>query len=367
MKKKNTEKIDSQRRLSERRHEINQRRKSKFYNPNRPSNPAASILKGKFITAPEVISIYQFGNGEDDHFSRTMQFVSQIKRSFRRERCIFDFRNTTHVSAAAMIVVYAALDNAQDLGFEESTILWAERSRVVNTAIKQTKISNLIEGREVKYAFDPGKHLPVISSYGSVYMEDILDYIQQKVFKNKMPPETEHIYGDAVSETINNVGYHAYPKKLGRDKRWWLLCNLIGNDLYLAIYDNGIGIPNTVVDNPWFFTSLERVYPDQYSELKKEVPGMDRKGIASFLFQKLNDPELIALSMAGNISGTRDSKRGQGSKSIKALVDETDSGKLWVFSNKGLYRFMSESMDAEVIRLPSALPGTLVQWNIKLS
>lgn len=63
---------------------------------------------------------------------------------------------------------------------------------------------------------------------------------------------------------------------------------------------------------------------------------------------------------------------GQGSKSIKALVKETQQGKLWVYSNRGLY-FLEDKLGVsddenkgEAIQLPKPLKGTLVQWNINI-
>lgn len=198
-------------------------------------------------------------------------------------------------------------------------------------------------------------------------MDDILDFIQNCVYKNKMLPEVEYKYGDAVSETINNVGLHAYPGRVSGQKKWWLLCNVIGDQLYLAIYDRGVGIPKTVLEKPWLLASMEKEFPDKYEEIKKEFPDFENMGLNLFVTKKLTDPQLIYLSMLGDVSGTKKDKHGQGSKSIKALVDETDDGKLWIFSNKGLYKFSLEEDGAEMYRLPNKMLGTLVQWNIKIS
>ncbi|MFT4929849.1 MAG: hypothetical protein ACI8WB_005984, partial [Phenylobacterium sp.] len=58
---------------------------------------------------------------------------------------------------------------------------------------------------------------------------------------------------------------------------------------------------------------------------------------------------------------------GQGSKSIRALVDNTDGGKLWVFSHQGLYHAEHGMLQPELFRLTTKLAGTLVQWNITLN
>ena len=79
----------------------------------------------------------------------------------------------------------------------------------------------------------------------------------------------------------------------------------------------------------------------------------------------LSDAESVMLSMMSDVSSTHQDKHGQGSKSIKALVDDNEQGKLWIFSNKGL--LVKESAKAgNLIELPSSIDGTLIQWNIKL-
>lgn len=68
--------------------------------------------------------------------------------------------------------------------------------------------------------------------------------------------------------------------------------------------------------------------------------------------------------MVGDVTGTDSSKHGQGSKSIKALVADNDIGTLWIYSNDGLYKLKSGSV--ETIDLPKRMHGTLIQWNIKV-
>jgi len=210
--------------------------------------------------------------------------------------------------------------------------------------------------------------MPIISSVGSEMMEEIIDYIQNKIYNDQMSPDTEHVYGDAVSETINNVRLHAYPNSKLQDKKWWLMCSVLGKKLYLAIYDTGVGIPKTVIDRPWFVSAVQITHPQEYASILEQHPGFEKEKplLLRLIPTKISDEQLIMISMQGDVSGTKQDKHGQGSKSIMALVGDTADGVLWVFSNGGLYKFNQADKKPEMYKLPKEFPGTLVQWNIEL-
>lgn len=369
MKRKTKKTITRESQLSIKRHQKKILRKNKFYDFKKSKKQSSLYGNRKFIVAPETISLYELHSERSKEFKETISFINEIKKNLPGQDCVFDFRNTRHTSAAAVIVIYATIDECLE-GKESprSIILWSKKSDAVNRSLKRTRLSHLIQGEapSKKNIFDQ-EHLPIVSSHGSEKMEEIIDHIVKSVYKNNITPEEEYKFGDAVSETINNVGLHAYPEKPRDEKKWWLLCNVIGDQLYLAIYDKGIGIPKTVLDKPWFSSTLENAFPEVYQELITEFPSIKDSGFIPFVFRKIYDYQLIAISMTGDVSGTRKSKHGQGSKSIRALVDECDDGKLWIFSNKGLYHFCTVKDGPSLYQLPNKLPGTLVQWNIKLA
>lgn len=337
------------------------KRKNKFYDTTK--RPKVTRLLGAAnIEAPITISIYDVEN-EQTFYTDTMDFISNIENELSKGTCIIDFSHTKSMSAAALVVIYAAVDAIKSKFSFRGRVRWST-SKAVNGAIKASNLQKLIENRPIKVTLNPSKALPIIHGVGSNYLEEVVDYIQNSIYKNEMSPETEHMFGDAVSETINNVRLHAYPKEKDDDKSWWLLCQVVGNQLYLAIYDTGVGIPKTVLDKPWFWASLEKTYPDEYEQLVKISPEIERQGWKLMVPKKLEDSQLIGLSMIGDITGTYKSKHGQGSKSIKALVEETDNGKLWIFSNKGLYIFEQGAEKPDLYKLPRKISGTLVQWNI---
>ncbi|MFK8331375.1 hypothetical protein M2D63_015315 [Pseudomonas sp. BJa5] len=342
------------------------RRKPRKYNPYRYQEQRR-VGDKLLITAPKMISIYDFS--EDKRrcpYTQTLKFLKQIEKHFGAGNCLVDFSKTSNVSAAAMVLVYAAIENASVNRSGSAEIIWSEKHHHVNRSIKSTNLHKVITGEPIEYDLKNNKTLPIISSYGSEHMEEIIDFIQKRIYKS-MTPEEEWVYADAISETINNVGLHAYPGSKKQDKKWWLMCTVIGNQLYLAIYDNGIGIPKTVVDRPWFLASLKSTHPKDHQLLLEKFPDLEKSGFSIYIPTIIPDERLINLSMQGDITGTKKEKHGQGSKSIMALVSDTPEGKLWVFSNNGLYTFWQIDQTPGEKKLHRKFPGTLVQWNIKIS
>lgn len=340
-------------------------RKNKTYNPYRYT-PNREVSGKLVITAPTKISIYDFSeNKARCPYYQTLRFTQTIKSKLSTRDCIVDFSSTTSVSAAALVIVYAALETAISERMGDSEIVWSKNEHV-NRALKAMNINKIIDGADIDYNLKTVKILPIISSVGKKHMESIIDFIKQKVFKD-MSPVTEHVYADAISETINNVGLHAYPDGEPATKRWWLMCNTIRNQLYLAIYDCGIGIPKTVMNRTWFIPSLQITHPKLHKRLLEEFPDDTTSGPKNFGRVVIPDERLIHLSMMGDVTGTEEDKHGQGSKSIMKLVGDTPKGKLWVFSNNGLYTHCQSDNKPGEKKLSKKFPGTLVQWNIKLS
>ncbi|EGR2712714.1 hypothetical protein J7X65_001632 [Vibrio parahaemolyticus] len=360
-------------------------RASKGYNRYKTYSSSKGISKDSSKTqatghlfAPEKLSIYGMGRkNEDIVYENTINFLNNFRRIEGQQKVIIDFSKTEHLTAPIVLMLYSILDLLPEGKKPKIQIIFSKTEHRVNSLLNASGFTSLCKGNRVKPDFSGEKPLSVVSGVGGKFRDEIVDFIQSRAYKNAMDAETEFVFGDAVQETINNVRLHAYPEMEDSDKKWWLLCEVIGQQLFLTIYDQGIGIPKTVTDREWFLQSFEQEYPNEYREILDDVTRMGMKeGILSSLkfyqVKKWTDPQLVYLSMLGDISGTKQRKHGQGSKSIKALVKETKQGKLWVYSNRGLY-FLEDKLGVsdednkgEAIQLPKPLKGTLVQWNINI-
>lgn len=335
------------------------RRADKPYNYLKLENQHKTYGKTHLIEAPEFLSIYNFNaNNDDAIFRQTMAFRDKLKRCLSGKSVLIDFRKTRDITAAAMVLLFATADSNRKKT-NISSIIWSKSKRV-NTLLKQSNFKGMLAGRNDNKPLKDVRALPIISGVGRDRAEEIIDFVRDRFYDTKMDGNTEHLYGDAVTETVNNVGRHAYPDRDTSDKKWWLLCDVIDDNLYLAIFDLGVGIPRTVVAHQWFIRSAETLFPERCST---EIDGQSK-----LLFKySISDEELIKLSMMGDVTGTQKPQHGQGSKSIKALVSETANGKLWVFSNKGLLTYESENEPPKLKKLPVSIGGTLIQWNIKVA
>lgn len=350
-----------------------QKRKGKFYDTNKRFSVPKSVLGYKILEVPTKLVLYNLNDQKTLLVAATLSFFEMLRKNIlANTKILIDFSNTTRIDAAALLIMYAIT--------EESLAKYSEKVRFslpndaphVRRQLRNSYYLRLLSRSDLSSQFQSRDALPVITGVGNNKVDNLIDYLMEKVFEYKATPEQEHIYADAISETVHNVGLHAYPEKSRGDKKWWLLSQVIDDQLYLAIYDTGVGIPKTVVKQSYFFGKLKDVFPKQFSQLigllsKEGMSDEELEALGSNIYSKglLTDEQAIYLSLRPDVSGTQKDKHGQGSKSIKRLVEESHSGKLWVMSNRGA--FVKEQKDEpSTYPLPGDLNGTLVQWNIQI-
>ena len=329
----------------------------------RPNANIHPFLWGNKIYAPLELSIY---SPEEESFKETIAFIDFIKSKYNPENDIIDFTNTEETTAAALTLLYSVIERSTS-SFDGEVRFIKSSNRKVNAHLRRANILKVLRNSEVAYSLEKAKFIPIVSSVDSNYTDEVAAHIKYRYFKEEWTEEEaaerEWVLGSAIHETVDNVRTHAYPLFENDNKKWWLSCDVIEDVIYLAIYDLGVGIPNTVHEQKWFKGVLKESRPAVYEELVNIKSNMS---LIERVRNRLDDAELIAISMLDDFSGTGQQKHGQGSKSIKNLVNDTENGVLWVYSGKGLYKFTSEDEEPSLVRLPRAIPGTLIQWNIKL-
>lgn len=340
--------------------EKNGRRKHK---PSRSLKIQPLIWGGNNVPAPEALSIYI---PESDDYKKTISFIDYISNSFNPEADVLDFSHTIEVKTAAATLLYSVLERSLN-GIDKSVRFSRPKNGKANEMLRSFNIYKLLSGSGINYDIAKAEMIPIISSVNDDYVDDVCEFIKYRFFSDGLTEEEiavkDYALGSAVSETVENVNIHAYPDEEDVNKRWWLCCDVFKDEIYLVIYDLGVGIPNTVHEKEWFKGALKRSRPNVYEELRAIS---NKQSFLSGLFNKLKDEDLIYISMLDDFSGTNQEKHGQGSKSIKSLVSETNNGLLWVYSGKGLYKFSNTDAEPELSHLPIGIPGTLIQWNIKL-
>lgn len=360
-------------RASLHRWEISQRRKQKIYNYNNKQLP-----NSKMLYTPEILDIY----GKDG-IDRSLAFIHRLQKYQYNTILDFtlNFRNCKTLKAAALVTIFSIVERII-VDYHKQVKLVLPTQKQAPHILKTLRKSGLIElcrEKKVENYFDRN-YLPIVSSSGGRFREEIVDFIVKKIYQ-EMPPSLENIYADAIQEAINNVTAHAYiAENKNIIKRWWLLCDVIGDQLYLVIYDAGIGIPQSL-EVHINKNELDFSQPETISELREHYnnfPELNQHSTFEQLLSILNsakfpekfpDEQKIYLAMIGNFTrktGNDELKHGQGSKSIKALVSTNDDGILWIFSGLGRVKFVNDVIKPDLMSLPKHLTGTLIQWNIKV-
>ncbi|MEZ8193999.1 hypothetical protein [Vibrio cortegadensis] len=319
-------------------------------------------------------------------------FTNELKVFFEELEALLSTNNHIYLSfehtsnaKLPMFLLIVALQEKH--GSKITPIL--SRSSWVNKLIEAT--GSFISATQRKKAmFDNNvSRIPIISGSNLEFenlADDLVDAISAKYYDNEIPPHIEARISQAIIETLENVGRHAYPcEKDDKNKKWWLICSIgqthkdSDDYMFLAIYDEGRGIPHSFEDSKVFQNRVKKHYPKEYqalilgedlnSDKTNAIQGLVRN-IASrvrSLRKTIGDSGMIYASMMHEMTRIDDESHGQGSVSIKDVITNDPESKLIIFSNKGCYQFnRGHAKEDTIIEYENELSGSLLQWSIKL-
>lgn len=319
----------------------------------------------KIILCPKIFNLY----GKKD-YKKSIDFLEQIEQSLHEEEIVISFAYCRELKAAAQVILFATIETLLSNSQVRITIRPSQRSKFVNNILDETGIIHLCKSRFHQNNLIRGELL-MISSCDKQLIDEVTDFVIEKAYGNHATPEQERIIGAAISEAHYNVILHAY-RGLTVPKKWWLRCSVLDDELYLIIYDQGIGFSKTFDEHHALFRQTDWVgalqeFIDRLG-LDMDVSEMTNQD-AFMYFQDHRESQIIYTAMADNETGMQGDlteRHGRGSKSIKALVGEHKNGKLWVFSNKGSYCYTDSDTPPVLLDYKESIKGTLIQWNIRL-
>lgn len=173
------------------------------------------------------------------------------------------------------------------------------------------------------------------------------------------PPEGLY---DVLNEALVNVRHHAYPKDTtvpDEMRRWWLFArfneptaNRPGN-LYIAVYDIGVGIQNSL--------RIQLQLDEVAKDLSDDVLKLLRLGRTSTL-ERL----LLKRAVEHQRSSTGLAFRGLGLPEMREFVLQTSSGRLYIISGSAQYSCSPADNVSDCVACNPAFPGTLILWSIPL-
>lgn len=317
---------------------------------------------------PEYLDIYNSRN-----YEKTLQFINSLDRVAKEalSEITISFMRTKDAKAAALVLLYAKLETLIKCSDVKIHLLCGVNPRL-SLLLKENGFFYLCRYRSSSNNFSTSQ-LPIISGKSGEFRDQIVDFIKEQIYKNQFDDNLEYVYGDAIQEAINNVSLHAYAEQNDINKHWWLNCSLIDDELYLVLYDQGKGIPVTFTKGNKAFDQVDWNDLELQSEVKRfitkwgiELPIISQETIDN---TKESDCSSIFFAMSDDITrmtGSDELKHGQGSKSIKKLVSSHEKGILWIFSNRGLYRYENDGVAPFLKDYKNSIQGTLIQWNIKV-
>ncbi|MGF1719484.1 hypothetical protein L4D20_05470 [Vibrio kyushuensis] len=317
---------------------------------------------------------------------RLTEFLGDLEFLFSHYPHIYlSFERTKEVRLPMLLTIYAIQDKYNG----KISTIWSKESKFVNWSIIDSGSFAPAKLRTATLFDNEHSFIPVISGSNEQFLDlsdDLVDAIRDKYYKGCMPANIESRISQAIIETLENVGRHAYPDEpLDENQKWWLICSLSapGKDderlMYLAIYDSGRGIPLSFPDSKVFQNRVKINYPEEFDQLVHgEQVDQSKSGTITKLVRNMKtlitplrdtigDSGLIHASMMHDMTRLDDDNHGQGSVSIKDVVTDDPHSNLIILSNKGCYQY-NKGSEKEHMRfeLQNELSGTLVQWSIKL-
>ncbi|WP_457803129.1 hypothetical protein [Vibrio cholerae] len=283
-------------------------------------------------------------------------------------RVYLSFESTVSIRLPMFLILVAL----QEKYNAKVSVMWSKKSPTVNKMIRDSGEFRPAVIRRNNMLNPNYPRIPVISGSNQEFSdlsEELVDAIRDKFYNGDMPDNIESKVSQAIIETLENVGRHAYPTERDQSmKKWWLICS-IGHVsqseedyMYLAIYDRGRGIPLSFDDSKVFRHRVKKYYPNEYDALftgggtttsKTAAIKKLAKNMISYvqpLRESIGDAGLIYASMMHDMTRIDDDSHGQGSVSIKDVITDDENSNLIIFSNKGCYQY-SRGSDDEHIKL----------------
>ena len=268
-----------------------------------------------------------------------------------------DFRTIEILSPAATLMLAAELDRWRRVGeFRPNVLDVDEWNPEVRRLLFEMGLFDLLE------VANPPTPQPTAESQRFVRFvtgrgargEDAVAMRQAIEEVAGAVPERRGIY-DGIVESMTNVVHHAYPDNGRYDVpvftgTWWMAGSYDPTirQLRILFYDQGVGFPATLPRQ----SNWEQVR----GLIKAVVPDDGAMIAAAFEWRRSSD---------GRRSRTGLKHRGRGLARIIGVVDSVTDGRVRILSGRGEYTYDRQA-GGKASNNPSALGGTLIQWELTL-
>lgn len=330
---------------------------------NRPAykhNPyfTPSILGRHTVVIPDKLNLFNRRGRESLYI-----FLRQLAEIPASCKVFIDFSNVSEVKVSAVLVLFAHLEIMLQ-GQESRRIFWKKPSDIlIDSGLSELGIWALLG--ESYTPVDGAIRICSVSSEENQSNErkslrDAIMYAKDSIAfhqDSNLTEDVDDVVFAAISESFTNVWQHAYAEDLGRKyrtlndmpsvRKWWIALRHINGQLFMAVYDVGVGIPFSTRKKEW------------YTSLKQDVLEMIG-GVSA------DNQDIVTALEYGN-SRYNVQGRGNGLPAMKKFVEINPDGVLRIMSGKGMYIYRSQTNKESSDDLEFSFPGTLVQWNVALT
>jgi hypothetical protein len=166
-----------------------------------------------------------------------------------------------------------------------------------------------------------------------------------------------------LSEGLTNVRQHAYTASTTTQnewKRWWLFARcaepsgMQNGNLYIAIYDMGVGIPATLRQK----LEKKEIAFDWWDQMLQAVRLSEGTKL---------DQRLLQAAVEDRRSQTGQPHRGNGLPEMREFAVSTEGGRLHIVSGHAQYSLIGGKNDGQITRFEQKFPGTLLLWGLPLT
>lgn len=305
-------------------------------------------LRGKLVmmvvTAPNNFSL------ENHDVRQATLSALQALRGYSRKKgigVILDFTFVERITAAGAVLLMAEIDRA----LAGLTVIQARRSRhhIVDQVLQQIGV---YEKLGIQCETPPGDDSVIHWRQASGVLSDgqkgggLLENYEGRLADGIR----KGLYAGII-EAMTNTLHHAYDGQIGEQlkhqigKRWWMLSQEKDGNLSVAICDLGIGIPR----------SLPRSKSFSFSDVKALWRNLRLDG---------SDASAIQVALKLGTTRTRLKGRGKGLADIVEAVDLSESGGVFISSNKGV--FTSHNGKVRAHNHTHSIRGTLIYWVVPI-
>lgn len=330
-----------------------------IYRPKYSRSPffVNSVLGTYTITAPSELTSFS-AQGRYDLYI----LLRQINEIPERSKMLLDFRSLIKFKISAVLILFAHLEILTE-SRPRTRILWhPPRDSITNEKLASLGFWEMMGG-DYNAADDSIKICSVSHQQkendDKRPLKEAILYAEKAIASYGLEDsdgETDQALFAAVSESFSNVWQHAYAEDINKKhstlcvalkaQKWWIALQHFEGQLFIAVYDVGVGIPASTRKKEWY-TSLAGEIFSAFGGLSP-----DSRDIQTALEYG---------SSRFNVQG-----RGNGLPAVKRFVEINPNGQLQIMSGKSLYRFRSKDNFTKWTDLNDCFPGTLIQWNIAL-